>query len=69
MAREWMTEAREQKGLSCKEAGKLLGMSESYYFRIENGVGKKRFDLPFAVAVSKVLGIPLTEICDREGIV
>ena len=69
MVRHWMVEAREAKGLSCKEAGELLDMSESYYYRIETGMGKKRFDLPFAVALSKVLGVPLTEICDREGII
>lgn len=69
MVRHWMIEAREAKGMNMEQAATALDMSIPYYYMIETGQRKKKLDLPFAMAVSKVLGVPLTEICDREGII
>ena len=44
-------------------------MSEPYYCMIECGKRMPKFSLPFALAVSKVLGVTMQEIIDREGIV
>ena len=64
--REWMTEARKAKGLSCKQAAAALGISEAYYYMIEAGDRKKKFDLPFALAVSKLLDVPMEVLIRNE---
>lgn len=66
MARQWMIEARHQKGLTARATAELLDMSEPYYCMIECGKRKPRFDLPFALAVSRVLGVPLEVIIEKE---
>ena len=64
--REWMAEARRKKGLSCKQAAEALGISEPYYSMIESGNRKKKFDLPFALAVCKLLDIPMEVLIQKE---
>ena len=67
--RKWMVEARHAKGLTARAAAELLDMSEPYYCMIECGKRMPKFSLHFALAVSKVLGVTMQEIIDREGIV
>lgn len=69
MVRHWLREAREEKGMSMEQAANALDMSVPYYYMVETGQRKPRLDLPFAMAISKLFGIPITEIVEREGII
>ena len=64
-----MREAREAKGMSVEQAATALDMSVPYYYMVETGQRKPRLDLPFAMALSKLFGIPIAEIVEMEGIV
>lgn len=39
--RTWLKEARNQKGISQKQAAKIIGISQSYYAALETGVRGK----------------------------
>ena len=64
--REWLKSSRSEKGLTMKEMGSKLGISESYYCSIEAGVRQKRMDLTLVSALSAILGIPVAEIVKYE---
>ena len=64
--REWLKEARLKKGLTLKEMGENLSISESYYCNIEKGNKQKDMDLSLADGISKALDIPLKKILIEE---
>ena len=64
--RKWLKEAREDAGLSMKQFGEKLGISESYYSCIENGTRQKKMDLNLVIGISSVLGIPINQITELE---
>lgn len=64
--RKWLKVLREDKGLTMKEMGKKLGISESYYCSIENGTRQKKMDMTLAAGLSAVLSVPVAEIVRHE---
>ena len=64
--REWLKEARVKNGLTLKEMGDELSISESYYCNIERGNKQKDMDLSLVVGISNVLGVPLKKILIEE---
>lgn len=64
--RKWLKEHRTQKGLTMKELGVELGVSESYYCAIENGSRKSQLSLDMAAKLSEILGITIAQIVDYE---
>jgi transcriptional regulator with XRE-family HTH domain len=67
MMRDWLIKARTDKGLTMRQMGEALDISESYYSLIESGERQKRMDLALVTRLSAVLGIPITEIAEKEG--
>ena len=65
--RLWLKNARTEKGLTMKEMGAKLGISESYYCSIESGVRQKKMDMTLAAALSNVLGISVADIVKYES--
>ena len=64
--REWLRNSRTEKGLTMKDMGTKLGISESYYCSVEAGTRQKKMDLAFASALSSVLGISVADIVNLE---
>lgn len=64
--REWLKMAREKSGLTMKTASEKLGISESYYCSIENGVRQKRMDITLASKISVVFDVSLAEVVENE---
>lgn len=64
--REWLKDARTKAGLTMKEVGEKLGISESYYCAIEKGERQKKMDMLVASGLSAVLDIPISEIVQME---
>ena len=64
--REWLRNSRTEKGLTMKDMGTKLGISESYYCSIETGTRQKKMDLTLVAGLSVVLGIPVAEIVRYE---
>lgn len=64
--REWLKNLRTEKGLTMKEMGAKLGISESYYCAIENGERQKKMDIVLASGISSALGISLAKIMTLE---
>lgn len=65
--RDWLTKARTEKGLTMKQMGEKLDITESYYSMIESGTRQKKMDLTLVAKLSTVLGIPIAEISALEN--
>lgn len=65
--RDWLKKERERAGLTMKELGEKLHISESYYCGIEKGIRQRSMDITLAVGISEALGIPLQQIVDAEN--
>lgn len=65
--RDWLMKARTEKGLTMKQMGDALDVSESYYSMIESGNRQKRMDLTLVSKISAVLDIPIAEIASLEA--
>ena len=64
--REWLRQAREEKGLTMKQISSQLGITESYYCCIENGTRQKNMDLTLVSALSVALKMPISKIAKLE---
>lgn len=64
--REWLAEARAKAGLTQKEVGKKLDVTESYYSLIEQGLRQKKMDIALVSKLSTIFDIPVTEIIKHE---
>ena len=64
--REWLKKLRTDKGLSMKEMGKMLDISESYYCTIEKGERQKRMDMVLVAGLAAIFEIPITAIVEYE---
>lgn len=64
--RDWLRQARLEKGLKMKEVGETLGIFESYYCAIEAGDRQQRMDLMIAAGLSAILDIPIADIAAAE---
>ena len=67
--REWLKSKRLEKGMTMKDMGEKLGISESYYSMIESGERQKKMDLTLVAGLSVALGVSIAEIVayDTEG--
>lgn len=65
--RDWLKEQRKEKGLTAKEVGDKLNISESYYSLIESGQRQKKMDLTLVAKLSSVLEIPIDQIVANEA--
>ena len=65
--REWLKTARVEKNLTMKEMGVKLGISESYYCSIENGIRQKKMDFGLVAALASILEIPMEAIAQFES--
>jgi len=60
--REWLKKLRTDSGLTMKEMGEKLGISESYYCAIEIGDRQKRMDLKLASGIAGIFGISVDQV-------
>lgn len=60
---KYIKAARERKGLSQKEFAEKLGVSQSYYSRIEGG--KREIDLAFAFEICNAIGVDIRDFANR----
>lgn len=64
--RNWLREARSDKGLTMKQMGEKLNITESYYCAIEAGTRQRKMDIALVSGLSAVLGIPIAKIVELE---
>lgn len=64
--RDWLYDLRESKGYTQAEMASKLQMTQPAYSRLESGLGYKDMSLAQAVAISKVLNLPLGLIKELE---
>ena len=60
--REWLRKLRNEKGLTMKDMGEKLGISESYYCAIENGDRQKKMDMMIASGLATIFEISVLSI-------
>ena len=65
--RDWLRAKRTEAGLTMKEMGDKLGISESYYSMIESGDRQKKMDVTLAAGLSAALNMPIAEIIARDN--
>lgn len=65
--RIWLRDKRLEAGLTMKEIGEKLHISESYYCEIENGNRQKKMDIVLLSGLSIILGVPIAEIVELES--
>ena len=65
--REWLKNLRTAKGLTMKDMGEKLGISESYYCAIENGERQKKMDIVLISGLSSVLNVSVAKIVRFES--
>lgn len=64
--RKWLKDLRSEKGLTMKELGEKLHISESYYCAIENGDRQKNMDVTLAVGLAEAFGVPISRIIELD---
>ena len=64
--REWLRKLRNEKGLTMKDMGEKLGISESYYSAIENGDRQKKMDMMIASGLATIFEISVLSIVTYE---
>lgn len=64
--RDWLKEARAGKNMTMGELAKAIGISETYYSRIESGERQRKMDILLAIRLSQILGISVDEIAAKE---
>ena len=64
--RHWLVDLRNSLGLTLKEMGEKLGISESYYLMIEQGKRQKRMDISMVSRIAAVTGKSEAEIIELE---
>ena len=64
--RDWLVNARANKGLTQAQIAEKIGITESYYCMIENGDRQKKMDITLAAKLSSILDIPIAEIVEIE---
>lgn len=64
--RDWLKTARNNAGLTMKQLGEKIGISESYYCSIENGTRKQKMDILLVSGLSAALNIPVEQIAELE---
>lgn len=65
--REWLKKLRVDSGLTMKEVGEKLGISEGYYSLIESGNRQKNMDMKLATQLAEIFGVSLDYIAAKEA--
>ena len=60
--REWLKSLRTEKGLTMKDMGQKLCISESYYCAIEKKERQKKMDIALASRIAAIFEIPIAEV-------
>ena len=60
--REWLKNLRTEKGLTMKDMGQKLCISESYYCAIEKRERQTKMDIALASGIAAVFEIPIAEV-------
>lgn len=63
--RDWLRELRGS--MTCKEFGKKLGVSEQYYWLIEQGLRGQRMRVDLIAQIAKVTGKSVKKIMEAES--
>lgn len=64
--REWLKTIRTDMGLTMKEMGEKLGISESYYCSIEAGDRQKKMDVMLCHSIATIAGMGMAEVFEME---
>lgn len=64
--REWLRSLRMERGITMKDMGKRLGISESYYCAIENGDRQRNMDMLIASGISTIFDVPVSEVVAKD---
>lgn len=64
--RAWLHDLRHEKGLTLRELGERLGISEGYMSFIEAGSKKKRMDIRTLALIADATGASLYELVTKE---
>lgn len=64
--REWLRSIRNEKQLTQLEMGQKMGISESYYNLIENGIRQTNMDISTISKLASALEISVTDIIKYE---
>lgn len=66
--REWLKSLRTEKGLTMKDMGQKLCISESYYCAIEKKERQKKMDIALASGIAAIFEIPIAEVVALDGV-
>lgn len=64
--REWLNDLRKSRGMTLRELGERLGISEGYMSFIEAGSKKKRMDIRTLALIADATGASLYELVTKE---
>lgn len=64
--RDWLVDLRKSLGLTLREMGEKLGVSESYYLMIEQGKRQRNMDITFISRVAAISGKSEAKILKLE---
>ena len=64
--RKWLRDLRIEKGLTMRDVGEKLGISESYYSMIESGDRQKKMDLVVVSGLAAIFNLPVAKIIELE---
>lgn len=64
--RDWLFNARKEKGWTQLEVADKLHISEAYFSYIENNTRQKRMDITLAAKLSVIFDIPVEKIVEME---
>ena len=66
--RDWMKNARVEKGFTQLQVAEKIGITEGYYSLIENGERMKSLDLTFAKKLAELFGMTVQQVIEKERI-
>ena len=64
--RDWLYDLRNSQGLTLKQMGEKLGISESYYLQVEQGKRQQNMDIVLITRIAAATGKGEKEIVDME---
>ena len=64
--RDWLYNLRNSQGLTLKQMGEKLGISESYYLQVEQGKRQQNMDIVLITRIAAATGKGEKEIVDME---
>ena len=64
--RTWLKKRRVEAGLSCKEMASKIGVTESYFYMLEQGIRQKKMDIGTALKLAKALDAEWQSVFEEE---